>query len=143
MAALRRTGAQRLRERVARAALVRVPVELAADCVPEAPRGVVRVRITATVHTRARDGRQALARRLGLEPRVVSRAAVAVGAADGECCTDVGHGPSGVCVWHPVRVVRNAAAVPTGGLSVGTFALDPANRIQMRDDMRRGYESRV
>jgi hypothetical protein len=89
-----RTGAQRLRERAAHAAPVRVPVELAGDCVPEAPSGVVRVIVTAIV-CRARDGRQALARRLGLEPRIVCGAAVAACAADLEGCTAIHPPPRG------------------------------------------------
>jgi hypothetical protein len=140
-AGVRRTGAQRLRERVVHAALVRVPVEFAADYVPKAPSGVVRGLLAAGVHihiralnvrqARARDGRQALARRLGLEQRIVLRAAVAVRAAHRECCTEF-HAPRAAvvgmaqCAWQLVRAVRHAAAVPPGGLNVGTFASGPA-----------------
>ncbi len=138
-----RTGAQRLRKRVVRAAPVRVPVELAADCVPEAPSGVVRVLITATVHTRARDhrrdGRQTLARLLGLEPKIASWAVVAVCAAIVECCTEF-HNPPRGCLWHSAKkrstgrvawlcgpcAVRRGIAIPPGGLSVGAVALGPA-----------------
>jgi hypothetical protein len=134
-----RTGAQRLRERVARAAPVRVPVELAADCVPEAPGGVVNVRLTATVHTCARDGRQAYARRLGLEPRIVLRAVVAVCAADLECCKAFRTPPRGMAQIHaaqhmwpgreghgPCSEAERRAAVPPGGLSAGAVAFGPA-----------------
>ena len=89
--AVRRTGAQRLRERVVRADHMRVPVELAGDCVPEAPSGVVRALLHNVVYNvilLARDGRQALARVLGLEPHIAwRRAAVAVCAAKLERCT--------------------------------------------------------
>ena len=89
--AVRRTGAQRLRERVVGADTVRVPVELAGDCVPEAPSGVVRALLHNVMHNvilLARDGRQALARVLGLEPHIAwRRAAVAVCAAKLERCT--------------------------------------------------------
>jgi hypothetical protein len=131
MAAMRgvqRTGAQRLRKRVVRAAIMRVPVELAADCVPEASGGVVRVvLVTAGVHARARDGRQARARGLGLEPRIVLRATLAVRAANRECCTEF---PRCWARRSGVRVERRAgwvaAAAPSGGLSVGSVALGPA-----------------
>jgi hypothetical protein len=131
-----RTGAQRLRERVARAAPVRVPVELAADCVPKAPSGVVFVIVTAVI-CRARDGRQAYARRLGLEPRIVCGAAVAVCAADLEGCTAIHTQPWGR-LWHssantrgtahvarpcgPCAAHRGRAAVPRRGLNVGAVA---------------------
>ncbi len=131
-----RTDAQRLRERAARAARMRVPVELAADCVPEAPGGVVRV-IVAAIVCPARDGRHALARRLGLEPRIVCGAAVGVCAADLEGCTafdtqprgrlrhssantrSTAHvaRPCGRCAAH-----RGRAAVPRRGLNVGAVA---------------------
>jgi hypothetical protein len=140
-----RTGAQRLRERVARAAPVRVPVEVAGDCVPKAPSGVVFV-ITAGFVFRARDGRQALARRLGLEPIVVCGAAVGVCAADLKGCTAF-HTPPRGRLWHssantrstahmvrqcgPCAAQRGRAAVPRRGLNVGAAASasGPANAV--------------
>ncbi len=140
---VRRTGAQRLRERVVLADRVRVPVELAADCVPEAPSRVVRVILTATVHIHARDhrrdGRQAYARLLGLERKIASWAVVAVCAAIVECCTEF-HNPPRGCLWHSAKkrstgrvawlcgpcAVRRGIAIPPGGLSVGAVALGPA-----------------
>jgi hypothetical protein len=145
-AGVRRTGAQRLRKRIARAAFVRVPVDFADDAVPEAPSGVVRVSVTVGVHTRARNGRQALARLLGLEPRIDWCAVVAVCAANLECCIQF-HTPPRGCLrlsantrstarahaarpcW-PCSEDERQAAAPPGGLSVGGGALVPATAVE-------------
>ncbi len=108
---------------------------------PEAPSGVVRVRVTVGVRISARDGRQGLARLLGLDPRIVLRADVAVCAAILECCkafrTPPRVPPYSQHMWPgraghaPCNEVERRAAVPPAGLSVGAVALDPAVEVAL------------
>jgi hypothetical protein len=85
-AGIRRTCTQQLRIGVRDALSVCVPVDAAADCEPETAGRNGREVHSATIPLAA-DGRQALARRLGLDLRIASSAHLAVFRADERCTT--------------------------------------------------------
>jgi hypothetical protein len=83
-AGVRRTGAQLMRIGLYGAGRMSVQVDAAADCEPETAGRNGRKIHTANVGL-VRDGRQALARRLGFDLKIASRACLAVWRANERC----------------------------------------------------------